>query len=310
MLVFGGTGTAGQGAVRALVAAGHEVRCFVRPGRENRLPKNAEPIVGDLSNLERAFDGSIDAVVSCLASRSGTPVDAWAIDHDAHLRILRAAKQAGVSHFVQLSALCVQKPVLAFQHAKLAFEQALMASDLDYSIVRPTAFFKSLSGQVARVQDGKAFLVFGDGLLTACKPISDDDLGRFIAKCLLDPALKNKTLPVGGPGPAITPLDQGNALFERLGETPRFKHVPVGMMNAIIAALRFGGVFNRRLAEKAELAKIGRYYATESMLIWDEASQRYNSDATPEFGTETLFDYYDAILSGKVRADLGAHAVF
>ena len=36
---------------------------------------------------------------------------------------LAAAAEAGVAHFVLLSAICVQKPLLAFQHAKLAFER-------------------------------------------------------------------------------------------------------------------------------------------------------------------------------------------
>ena len=100
----------------------------------------------------------------------------------AHIYALAAAKRAGVSH-----TICVQKPLLALQRAKLAFEEVLMHSGLTWSIVRPTAFFKSLSGQVSRVKGGKPFLVFGDGMLTACKPISDDDLAAFIAACLDDP---------------------------------------------------------------------------------------------------------------------------
>ena len=56
-----------------------------------------------------------------------------------------------------LSAICVQKPLLAFQQAKLAFEKELVASVLVYSIVRPRAFFKSLSGQAQRVKRGKPF---------------------------------------------------------------------------------------------------------------------------------------------------------
>ena len=122
-----------------------------------------------------------------ISSRTGAPKDAWAIDHQAHLHALAAARQAGVRQMVLLSAICVQKPLLAFQQAKLAFERALVDSGLTWSIVRPTAFFKSLAGQVARVQQGKPFLLFGDGALTACKPISDDDLGDYIAGCLTDP---------------------------------------------------------------------------------------------------------------------------
>lgn len=65
------------------------------------------------------------------------------------MNVLETARQKGASHFVLLSAICVQKPLLEFQHAKLKFEGALQAAgDITYSIVRPTAFFKSLAGQV------------------------------------------------------------------------------------------------------------------------------------------------------------------
>jgi len=65
------------------------------------------------------------------------------------LREQDVAVEKGADQFVLLSAICVQKPTLTFQAAKLKFEEALMASGLKYSIVRPTAFFKSLGGQVA-----------------------------------------------------------------------------------------------------------------------------------------------------------------
>mgnify|MGYP005843118579 CR=1 FL=1 len=310
VMVFGGTGTAGQAAVRALLALGHDVRCAVRAGREGALPEGAVPVIADLRDPAAAIAAPVDAVVSCLASRSGSPDEAWEIDHAAHLAILAAARAAGVGQFVLLSAICVQKPLLAFQQAKLAFEAALRASGLTWSIVRPTAFFKSLSGQVARVQSGKPFVVFGNGRLTACKPISDADLGRFIAACLTDPAQQNRILPIGGPGPAITPLDQGHALFGLLGQEPRFKHVPVRMMDAISLGLRLGGRVNDSLKAKAELARIGRYYATESMLVWDPVVKRYDADATPEFGSERLFDFYAEVIRGAARVDLGAHSVF
>lgn len=132
--------------------------------------------------------------------------------------------------FVRLSAICVQKPRLAFQHAKLAFEVELQASGLDWTIVRPTAYFKSLSGQVERVRQGKPFLMFGDGTLTACKPISDDDLGAYLADCLHDETRRRRVLPIGGPGEAIAPRQQGERLFELLGRPPRFKSVPPALL--------------------------------------------------------------------------------
>jgi divinyl chlorophyllide a 8-vinyl-reductase len=45
--------------------------------------------------------------------------------------------------------------LLQFQHAKLKFEQALTsAGDITYSIVRPNAYFKSVSGQLELLQQG------------------------------------------------------------------------------------------------------------------------------------------------------------
>ena len=325
IFVLGATGTIGQATVRALRQRGHDVVCFVRPragvaGRlapddMARLLPGATLRFGDvLDPAALARDGfrgeRFDALLSCMASRTGEPRDAWAIDHQAHLHALAAARDAGVGHVVLLSALCVQKPLLAFQQAKLAFEKALVESGLRYSIVRPTAFFKSLSGQVERVRRGKPFLVFGDGRLTACKPISDADLAGYLADCLDDARLHDRVLPIGGPGEALTPRQQGEQLFELLGRPPRFKQVPVGLLDTIIAALAIGGRVVPALAAKAELARIGRYYATESMLVLNPATGRYDAEATPSTGKDTLADHYAGLLSGRLSVERGDHAVF
>ncbi len=312
VVLLGATGTIGQATFQALQSQGYRVTCVLRKG--SLPPPDMTAVAVDLSDaasLDTAFGTTpVDAVVSCMASRSGSAADAWAVDHAAHMAVLQAAQRAGVAHFVLLSAICVQKPLLEFQKAKLAFEDALMRSPLRWSIVRPTAFFKSLSGQIARVQAGKPFLLFGDGTLTACKPISDRDLGNFIAGCLSDPARWNQILPIGGPGPAMTPRAQGEMLFELLGQPAKFRTVPVAMMDAIIGGLSLAGVISPKVRAKAELARIGRYYATESMLAWDSQAGRYDADATPEFGQDTLRDHYARVLSGEVRVNLGDHAVF
>ena len=314
VLLLGATGTIGRAVAAELAEAGIATVCLVRPGRGTGLPRGItveEGSATDAGTLARCMKGrGFDAVISCLASRSGAPRDAWAIDHDANLRALEAAKAASIPHFILLSAICVQKPRLAFQHAKLAFEDKLAASGLRWTIVRPTAFFKSLSGQLARLRAGKPFLVFGDGRLTACTPISDGDLARFMVGCLDDPACHDVILPIGGPHPALTPLEQGAALFEALDMPPRFRPVPVALLDTIIAVLGTLGRLSPRLAEKAELARIGRYYATESMLVWDEVRGAYDAAATPATGTETLQDFYRELVAGRARIDRGDHAVF
>jgi divinyl chlorophyllide a 8-vinyl-reductase len=321
VLVLGASGTIGRATVRALVARGHQVVCLVRsnalvahppnPSGEEPLFAGAIVRTGDVTDpLSLARDGfkgeTFDVLLSCLASRTGAPDDAWAIDYAAHCNALRAARNAGVTHFVLLSAICVQKP----QHAKLAFEKTLIESGVTYSIVRPTAFFKSLSGQLDRVKRGKPYLIFGDGRLTACKPISDGDLATFLAECLNDRSRHNRIMPIGGPGDAITPLQQGEQLFSLLGLPPRFRRVPLALLNAIIGCLRVAGHVIPTFTRYAELARIGRYYATESMLVLDLETGQYDAEKTPSTGSETLFQYYAELVRGTALAERGDHAVF
>jgi len=325
VFLLGATGTIGLATAQALIQLGHDVVCFVRerPGARGQSSQSFKAFAlegatiryGDPTDaVSLVRDGfaheSFDAVISCMASRTGSPRDAWLVDHQAHAYALATAKTAGVKHFVLLSAICVQKPLLVFQQAKLAFEKMLIDSGLTYSIVRPTAFFKSLSGQLERVKKGKPFLIFGDGRLTACKPISDSDLGDFIAGCLKDTSRHNQILPIGGPGPAITPRQQGEYLFQLLGKEPRFKSVPVGLMDVIVRVLSGVSKLIPAVAGKAEFARIGRYYATESMLVWDAASNRYDAELTPSHGTHTLFEAYDSWFSGQDAPDRREHAVF
>lgn len=342
ILVTGATGTIGRHTVNELVRRGHSVTAMVRHGgvgQEISGPRSRRPCQ-ERSHVERAApehsglalagarsvtaeasqpadirrcleNSDADVVVSCIASRSGAAADAWAVDYRANSELLKAAAETAVTHFILLSAICVQKPKLAFQRAKLAFEAELQASGLTYSIVRPTAFFKSLSGQIARVKAGKPFMLFGDGRLNACKPISASDVARFIADCLEQQRLRNAILPVGGPGEAVTPVEQGTMLFEILGKPPVFRRVPLAMMHGIVSTLNVLERLHASLAAKAELARIARYYAQESMLVWDPREERYRPELTPSYGVETLEEFYrQALNDDHWQSELGAQAIF
>lgn len=68
-----------------------------------------------------------------------------------------------------------------------------------------------------------------------------------------------------------------------------------------------------RLAQDtAEFGRIGKYYATESMLVWDAQKQQYDADATPSFGKDTLEEFFrKAVLEDGMKGqDLGDAAIF
>ena len=86
--------------------------------------------------------------------------------------------------------------------------------------------------------------------------------------------------------------------------------MPIALLDVIVGGLGVPGRIAPSLAEKAELARIGRYYATESMLVLDPLTGRYDAAATPSTGTQTLFDFYRSVLAGADAPERGDHAVF
>jgi divinyl chlorophyllide a 8-vinyl-reductase len=126
--------------------------------------------------------------------------------------------------------------------------------------------------------------MFGDRKLCACKPISEGDLASFIVDCIIDEDKSCKILPIGGPGKALTPLEQGELLFQLVGREPKFFKVPIEIMDFVIGVLDFLAKIFPGLEDAAEFGRIGRYYAAESMLVWDLVTGEYSADKTPSYG--------------------------
>ncbi|KAI4303205.1 hypothetical protein MLD38_038865 [Melastoma candidum] len=332
VLVVGSTGYIGKFVVRELVSRRFNVIAVAREKSGIRGGNSKEETLNDLRGANVSFSDvtsldaleesvgklgcSIDVVVSCLASRNGGVKDSWKIDYEATRNSLLAGRKFGACHYVLLSAICVQKPLLEFQRAKLKFEAELMEEakrdqGFTYSIVRPTAFFKSLGGQVELVKDGKPYVMFGDGKLCACKPISEADLASFIADCVLSADRINQVLPIGGPGKALTPLEQGEMLFRLLGKEPKFLKVPIEIMDFVIGVLDFLVKVFPGLEDAAEFGKIGRYYAAESMLILDPETGEYSSEKTPSYGKDTLEKFFQRVIrEGMAGQELGEQTIF
>jgi len=308
--VAGASGYIGKFVVQECVRRGFKkVIAITRSEPQGKAEyfKGAEVKVADVTNpasLKAVFDEPVDAVISCLASRSGTKADSYLIDYQATLNFLEAAQENKAKHFVLLSAFCVRKPLLEFQRAKLKFEAALRnANDITHSIVRPTAFFKSVSGQLEVVQSGAPFVYFGDGTMCKCNPIAESDLAEYMVNCIEDPSKRNKILDLGGPDDGLTMKQQGEILFKAVGKETKFIGAPIGLFDLIINTLAWFGQWFENFQDYAELARIGKYYAVEDMLT-TEPDQKYGKVSLKQHyeriaveGQE--YDPYTTMLSGK-----------
>jgi len=299
ILIVGATGYIGSAVLDLLKNKNFDIICTYRSNIKNDIFekeksiswydvdwKKKESVLKFLTTIIK-----VDIIISCIASRNGGRLDSNLIDYRANRYLLKYAEEKKINQFILISAICVQKPKLFFQHAKLKFENELINSKIPFTIIRPTAFFKSLSGQIKRIQNGKKFVIFKNGNLTKCKPISSKDLSNFVYYCINNKEKLNKILPIGGPGPAINSKQIGEMIFKHIGKKPKFKKISPNIFKIFILFLYPLSFFSTIIQDKIEFMRIAYYYATESMLVYDFENNTYSDKKTPEYGKDNLSDF-------------------
>jgi uncharacterized protein YbjT (DUF2867 family) len=144
ILLLGASGFIGSAIGQALLARGDEVRALGRdPARSQRILPAAEWVAGDLRRLTepgawKALLSGVEAVVNASgALQSGLRDDLDAVQDRAIAALVRAAEQAGVRRFVQISATGVATQPGEFMQTKARGDKAVVASTLAFAILRP-----------------------------------------------------------------------------------------------------------------------------------------------------------------------------
>lgn len=315
ILLAGATGYIGRHVAKELDQLGHTVTCLGRSKQTSGQNKINNYQI-DITNPKKITNfikvcPDFDVLISCIGSRSGAIDDAWNVEYRANINLLKLAVSKAIDQFILLSAICVQKPKVEFQFAKLAFEKTLVQSEINHTIIRPTAFYKSLSGQINKVKAGKKFIYFDNGKLTSCKPISEKNLAEYICECIDYKTRYNKILPIGGKGPAITPIEMGNTLFKLINVEPKFQSIPSKLFKIAEMSLSPLSIFSQHVKNTQQFLKIANYYATESMLVYNDKTKSYDQNLTPEYGDDTLEDHYKKLITAdSISEELGLHKLF
>ena len=202
VLIVGATGYIGGAVVAESVRQGYNVIAVARSRKSDRQFEGAELVLADVSDpasMAKVFERKIDVVISCLATRSGLPKDFDDIDYKATLNVLNAAQASGTAKFILLSAICVRKPELPLQLAKLKMEDELMRSGIDYTIVRPTAYFWVFDSQTPMIARGRPGYVIGTGNQSRHNPLAREDLAEFMVSSIDNIERNNRVFVLGGP---------------------------------------------------------------------------------------------------------------
>jgi len=149
---------------------------------------------------------------------------------------LAAARQAGVSRFIHMSALGTHSEATGGYHrSKWDAEEDVRASGLDFTIIRPSTiygpdgeFINMLMGQVRRLP---LIPVIGNGNYRM-QPISVFDVAACFASCLVRQAAIGKVYEIAGPE-ALSYNELVDALCRVMGKRRARIHIPVPLVRPV-----------------------------------------------------------------------------
>ncbi|MCC6355434.1 MAG: NAD(P)H-binding protein [Verrucomicrobiae bacterium] len=213
VLVTGGTGFVGRHVVARLRASGFAVRVLARdPSRVAATPglAGAELVAGDASDgIPDACMRDVAAVVhlvGIIAERGQNTFER------AHVRAtanaVAAARSAGVGRFIHLTALGTRPNARsAYHRTKWLAEDAVRASGLDWTILRPSLILGrgcGFVGEFASMMRGRRLVLqggvvpcFGDGG-TLFQPISVGDVAHCVARAIANPEAVGQAIALCG----------------------------------------------------------------------------------------------------------------
>jgi uncharacterized protein YbjT (DUF2867 family) len=196
IVIIGGHGKVAQHLAQLLTDRGDEATSVIRNEDQSADIERtgATPLVLDVEKagvdeMAEAFSGA-DAVVWSAGAGGGDADRTYAVDRDAAQRAVDAASKAGVRRFVMVSwigstpdhGVDPDDSFFAYADAKLAADDHLRASDLDWTILGPgTLTTEPATGRITTAPQGKAEVGRADvAAVAAAVLVQPATIGRFI----------------------------------------------------------------------------------------------------------------------------------
>jgi uncharacterized protein YbjT (DUF2867 family) len=234
VLVTGATGSIGSLVIPELIKRGVAVRAYVRntDKASNLSARGATLFEGDFSDqqaLNRAAAGT-DAVLAI------TPANPNAVEQGE--AILKATLNAGTPYYVRISAIGAA-PDAPTANGRLHYQsdQALIASGLPYTILRPHYYMQNLFASAPTIKaDGNMYWGMGDGKLGM---IDIRDIADACVSLLVQGGHEGKIYTPTGPA-TISFHDIASIIAESLGKPVQYIPISIETVGAAIREAGWG----------------------------------------------------------------------
>jgi NADH dehydrogenase len=246
ILVVGATGLLGGLITRQLLERGHETRILVRENSPSEqmaeqgmatsarslIEAGAHPVYGDLkepASLTAACEGVHTLIATANSAVRGGEDNPQTVEMQGNRNLIDAAKAAGVSHFIFVSAqIADANSPVPFLAGKGQAEQHLQASGIPYTIVAPNAFMDVWVFLLVGlpIMSGQPVMVVGSGARQHAF-IAMADVAAFVLASVGNPDAVNQKLVIGGPA-ALSFRDAATVYERALGRPVEVRSVAPG----------------------------------------------------------------------------------
>lgn len=216
ILLTGITGNIGGATARALLAKGVKFRALVRDFGKAAAwaEQGVELMEGDIEDpaaVKRALYG-IDRALLVMPNSE--------FQERAELSFTRTAKEAGLTWLIKLSSPeAVRGTTSPIPLAHIAAEDAIMASGMKWTFVRPSFYMQNFRGSLKTARaTGKLSMPMGKGTVALT---DNNDAGLFLAHILTDPNSAqhySQCYDITGPDPVMTFHDVAKGIGEVIGQ--------------------------------------------------------------------------------------------
>lgn len=219
VVVLGATGSLGSAIATQLTAAGHTVIAASRRGPTRVDVATGEGLAAALAGADVVMDATNDSVAPRAVLVDGTG------------RVLAAAREAGVGHFVGISIVGIDDAPIPYYRAKVEQERVIEASPVPWTLLRATQFH-DLIPKFAAPRRGIVAAPLGWKL----QPIHVREVASVLVAAAAAPAAGR--LPDVA-GPQVLPFARLARMWRSASRT-RALVVPVPLLGARGAFLRSG----------------------------------------------------------------------
>ncbi len=219
ILVTGAGGTVGSEVVRQLQAAGAPFRAAYHDRRkaEAAQANGIEAVVIDYTRPE-TLRAALDGIDKLFLLSGGAPDQT-----QRELNAVEAAKTAGVKHIVKLSVWGAEGEAFSFAHVHRPVEQAIEASGIAWTHLRPNGFMQNLQNYlIGTIKSQGAFYgSIGDSRISH---VDVRDIAAVAVKVLTEAGHEGQAYSLSGPA-ALTYGEIAAELSAATGRDIRYVNI-------------------------------------------------------------------------------------